>query len=321
MSVRNKIIKPGEAPPEGEDQSQALALSTPDGKVISPAADQYSVAEQVVLMGDLTLLSPEQRVDYYRQLCLSLKLNPLSRPFEYLLLKNRLTLYANKECAAQLRHIHGVSIISIEKVIRDGIVYVTAHAKDAEGRTDIDLGTVCIDGMRGQEVADAILKAITKAKRRVTLSICGLGHLDESEIEGIHGARRVAFTEAESLPEPVGEPFVPDTAPTAQNGPQRPPAASPEPVQEDVGLPQSGSPPEGQVLSEREALQERFESVWSELETAGVPTRELGQAYYQAIYPDATAYPAGAKLPKFRTLLLDQMRAVVDKLTSIRQSL
>ena len=32
---------------------------------------------------------------------------------------------------------------------------------------------------------NAKLKAITKAKRRVTLSICGLGFLDETEIETI----------------------------------------------------------------------------------------------------------------------------------------
>jgi hypothetical protein len=35
------------------------------------------------------------------------------------------------------------------------------------------------------ERANTILKAITKAKRRVTLSICGLGWLDETEVEDI----------------------------------------------------------------------------------------------------------------------------------------
>src|SRR5262249_53952504 len=35
------------------------------------------------------------------------------------------------------------------------------------------------------------MRALTKAKRRVTLSICGLGMLDESEIESIKGAERV----------------------------------------------------------------------------------------------------------------------------------
>ena len=35
------------------------------------------------------------------------------------------------------------------------------------------------------------MKAVTKAKRRVTLSICGLGMLDETEVESIPGAKAV----------------------------------------------------------------------------------------------------------------------------------
>jgi hypothetical protein len=42
-----------------------------------------------------------------------------------------------------------------------------------------------------EELANAFMKAETKAKRRVTLSICGLGFLDESEIESIAEAKRV----------------------------------------------------------------------------------------------------------------------------------
>lgn len=37
-------------------------------------------------------------------------------------------------------------------------------------------------------MANALMKAETKAKRRVTLSICGLGLLDESEIDTMKGA-------------------------------------------------------------------------------------------------------------------------------------
>jgi len=40
-----------------------------------------------------------------------------------------------------------------------------------------------VEGKRGQERADLCMKAETKAKRRLTLSLCGLGMLDESEVE------------------------------------------------------------------------------------------------------------------------------------------
>ena len=49
---------------------------------------------------------------------------------------------------------------------------------------------VPIEGLRGEALSNAMMKATTKAKRRVTLSLCGLGMLDETEVESIpHCAR------------------------------------------------------------------------------------------------------------------------------------
>jgi len=50
------------------------------------------------------------------------------------------------------------------------------------------------------------MKAVTKAKRRLTLSLCGLGWLDETEVETIPTAEPVVVTEAgtiETEPEPT----------------------------------------------------------------------------------------------------------------------
>jgi hypothetical protein len=44
---------------------------------------------------------------------------------------------------------------------------------------------VPIAGLRGEARANAMMKAETKAKRRATLAICGLGMLDESEMSGL----------------------------------------------------------------------------------------------------------------------------------------
>jgi hypothetical protein len=46
------------------------------------------------------------------------------------------------------------------------------------------------DTIKGEIRANLILKAITKAKRRATLSICGLGFLDETEVEDIPAAAK-----------------------------------------------------------------------------------------------------------------------------------
>jgi hypothetical protein len=55
------------------------------------------------------------------------------------------------------------------------------------------MGAVAIAGLKGEALANALMKAETKAKRRVTLSISGLGMLDETEAEDLPGAQRVAL--------------------------------------------------------------------------------------------------------------------------------
>lgn len=65
--------------------------------------------ESVVIQGDLARLQREERVSYYRSVCESLGLNPLTKPFEYLMLNNRLTLYARKDATDQLRASRGIS--------------------------------------------------------------------------------------------------------------------------------------------------------------------------------------------------------------------
>lgn len=144
--------------------------------------------EKVLVHGDLASLTPQERMSYYNTLCQSVGLNPLSRPFEYLKLSGRLTLYARKDATDQLRAIHGISVQLVERSRVDDCYVVLARATNAYGRHDESTGVVAIKGLSGEALANALMKAETKAKRRVTLSICGLGMLDETETETIPGA-------------------------------------------------------------------------------------------------------------------------------------
>jgi hypothetical protein len=142
--------------------------------------------ESVLARGDLSKLNEQQRTDYYISLCKSLGLNPLTQPFEYLTLNSKLVLYAKRACADQLRKINGISLQVVSQDQSDGLLTVHVRAKDQTGREDEDLGVVSLpDTLKGEARANAILKAVTKGKRRVTLSICGLGFLDETEVEDI----------------------------------------------------------------------------------------------------------------------------------------
>jgi len=168
--------------------------------------------DQLLIREDLSSLEPEQRAAYYTAVCQSLGLNPLTRPFGFLELDGKLVLYTKRDCTDQLRKLHSISIKILSRELVDSVYIVTAQAATPEGRTDESIGAVPLVKEKGDwktsqggkryfqgtgefsplppdARANAVMKAETKSKRRVTLSICGLGMLDESEIETVPNAR------------------------------------------------------------------------------------------------------------------------------------
>lgn len=80
-------------------------------------------------------------------------------------------LYALKDCAEQLRKLNKVSVSITETKVENGLFIALVQATDKSGRTDADMGFAPVDGLKGENLGNAMLKAVTKAKRRVTLSI------------------------------------------------------------------------------------------------------------------------------------------------------
>lgn len=150
--------------------------------------DPGALAAQVVIQGDLSGLSDGQLSTYYVQLCESLALNPSTRPFTLLKLNGKLMMYANKDCSDQLRHRDKVSIRVTKREEVGDLMVVTAQAQLPDGRVDECIGALSIKGLAGEAKANALMKCETKAKRRVTLSICGLGFPDETEVDDIAAA-------------------------------------------------------------------------------------------------------------------------------------
>lgn len=175
--------------------------------VPSATAPDAKAIESVLVGGDLSRLTSEQRVGYYNTVCASLGLNPLTKPFAYITLNGKMVLYALKDATEQLRKLHGVSITEVTSSRLEDVFVVTAKAQDRSGRTDAATGAVPIGNLKGESLANALMKAETKAKRRATLSICGLGMLDETEAETIPQAlvveapKSVAMQVREPLPE------------------------------------------------------------------------------------------------------------------------
>jgi hypothetical protein len=146
---------------------------------------QTDVIEQVIGQGDVSRLTPGQRTEYILAICKSLHLNPLTQPIRIMNLSGRTALYATKDCSDQLRMNNGVSlrVVSREKV--DDLLVVTVQATMPDGRVDEATGAISVGSLKGEALANAMMKAETKAKRRVTLSICGLGLIDETEVESV----------------------------------------------------------------------------------------------------------------------------------------
>lgn len=164
------------------------------------AAQAPPEIDKLLVLGDLSKLTPEQKANYYMTVCRSMGLNPYTKPFGYLSLNGALQLYAKKDAAEQLRGSRGISITSLTGEVVDDLYVVTCRGRDRTGREDQATGAVVIGNLKGEAKANALMKAETKAKRRFTLSICGLGFLDESEIESIKGAEIIDDVEL-----PAGE--------------------------------------------------------------------------------------------------------------------
>jgi hypothetical protein len=187
--------------------------------------ESAKVLEQVVIGGDLANLSPAERVRYYQAVCESIGVNPLTKPFEYIRLNGKLQLYALRGCTDQLRANRCITVQIISSERMDDVWIVRARASMPSGRFDESIGAVTIAGLKGDALANALMKAETKAKRRATLALVGLGMLDETETETIPGAR------VEPMSQPVrparrhGEPVPAITAEelAAANGLEEPP--------------------------------------------------------------------------------------------------
>jgi hypothetical protein len=186
---------------ESERQKSMNAIATIPTQQIESAA-----IESVLAYGDLTKLSSSQRTAYYARVCESLGLNPLTRPFEFINLSGKLVFYARRDCTDQLRKIHNVSIQVVSRERIDEVYVVTSRASFPNGRVDESTGAVAIGNLKGEALANALMKAETKAKRRVTLSICGLSVLDETELDSLRDATPLPIEQQPPRISPHGEP-------------------------------------------------------------------------------------------------------------------
>jgi hypothetical protein len=164
--------------------------------------DEYIT--KLLLTGDVSKLSEKEKRLYIIKRCEIAGLDHRTCPFGFIKTKDgREVPYANKSATDQLtaKHKLKVHILSTNIDRTDQTVTVHARVISPDGVEVDDYGSTtllaykseqdertkkwtkkCIGTLEGEDHCNAILKAVTKAKRRAILSACGLGMSDESEI-------------------------------------------------------------------------------------------------------------------------------------------
>ena len=172
----------------------------------------------IILNGDISGLEPPQLLEYYKWYCERFGLDSASKPFQIIEFKEgKKVLYCTREGCQQLSKINEVSHQITDRQIQDTpegkIFLVTARAILPSNRFSESIGAVSLykaDGvwmnqqspkknyfkpngkylsLKGDEYCNAIMKTETKAKRRATLDLLGLGIMEEQEVETIPNAK------------------------------------------------------------------------------------------------------------------------------------
>lgn len=137
---------------------------------------------------DTSFLSVEKKAAVLEGLARALGLNPLSQPVIFLKTQGREVVYVTKvgtdQIASRLRlqrrTIHGPDV---RKVHGKDLAFCQVEVTAPDGRSEMSTATLPIT-----DPVNDLMKVESKAKRRATLSIAGLGLLTEEEIETIPGA-------------------------------------------------------------------------------------------------------------------------------------
>ena len=164
------------------------------------------LVEKAILDKNFSSVPQAERLQYCKELSKTFGINFMTGPFDFIKVQGKTKVHANKNCAEQLCAIHGISVDVLSQEMDKAFFIATAKAIAPDGRYTVEAGVVSFyfkakDRSGGysyrkmdcNEMVNAKLKAVTKAKRRAVLSLCGVGMMDESELESIDGVEKEEF--------------------------------------------------------------------------------------------------------------------------------
>lgn len=181
---------------------------------------------------DPRAMTADERAGYVATLCKALHLNPLTRPAQFINLSGREVLYLTRTATDQLAAMHNLNRKTIDgprvvDVCGTKVGLCTVEVSLPSGRSETATAT-----LPAADFVNLYMKLETKAKRRGTLSILGLGVLGEDEIETIPDAKPSTLN-ATPAQEPTQRRANPLDGLGIEAPPKRPQNAAETPAQRD----------------------------------------------------------------------------------------
>ena len=181
---------------------------------------------------DPRAMTADERAGYVATLCKALHLNPLTRPAQFINLSGREVLYLTRTATDQLAAMHNLNRKTIDgprvvDVCGTKVGLCTVEVSLPSGRSETATAT-----LPAADFVNLYMKLETKAKRRGTLSILGLGVLGEDEIETIPDAKPSTLN-ATPAQEPTQRRANPMDGLGIEAPPKRPQNAAETPAQRD----------------------------------------------------------------------------------------
>jgi hypothetical protein len=171
-----------------------------------------TVIDQLI-RGDVSSIPREALLRYVFTFCERVGISPLAVPFSLMKTQRGMQLVANRNFYDAVASKYSVSRECVGEGFFEGTkLYFTRYrATTPDGRVTEDMALVDTAGLNGNDLANAIMKAHTKGRNRVTRAHLGFPFPDETEAETVPGASVVGI---EQLPSGGnGEPLAAEPEP------------------------------------------------------------------------------------------------------------
>jgi hypothetical protein len=153
-----------------------------------------AVIDQLI-RGDVSSVPREALLRYIYTFCERVGVSPLAVPFSLMKTQRGMQLVANRNFYDAVASKYSVSRECVGEGFFEGTkLYFTRYrATTPDGRVTEDMALVDTAGLNGNDLANAIMKAHTKGRNRVTRAHLGFPFPDETEAETVPGASVVSI--------------------------------------------------------------------------------------------------------------------------------